>query len=56
MDLRELFADPERLSGQTVRLEGWIRNHRRQKGFGGAYNRGYSLFRLCKTRQKSQTA
>ncbi len=34
MDLRELFADPGRLSGQTVRLEGWIRNHRRQKGFG----------------------
>lgn len=34
LDLREIFADIESLVDRDVCVEGWIRNHRRQKTFG----------------------
>ena len=34
VDLRDLFAAPEQYLGQQVTVQGWIRNHRRQKTFG----------------------
>lgn len=34
MDLRELFKDIESFKDSEVELNGWIRNHRRQKEFG----------------------
>ncbi len=33
-DLRELLRQPEQYVGQTVTVQGWIRNHRKQKNFG----------------------
>ena len=34
VDLRDVFAAPEQYLGQEITLQGWIRNHRRQKNFG----------------------
>ena len=34
MDLRDLFKQYEDLMGKEVRLQGWIRNHRKQKELG----------------------
>ena len=34
MDLRELFQKVNELVGKEVLLQGWIRNHRKQKEFG----------------------
>ncbi len=34
MDLKELYANINNLVGKEVELNGWIRNHRRQKEFG----------------------
>lgn len=34
MELKELFKDIEKHLGKEVKLEGWIRNHRKQKEFG----------------------
>ena len=34
MDLRELLKEVEKYEGKEVTLEGWIRNHRKQKEFG----------------------
>ncbi len=34
MDLRELFSKIEQMEGKEVLLQGWIRNHRKQKDFG----------------------
>jgi asparaginyl-tRNA synthetase len=33
-DLKELFESPEVYLDRTVKLEGWIRTHRKQKAFG----------------------
>ncbi len=34
MELKELFKDIEKHLEKEVKLEGWIRNHRKQKEFG----------------------
>ena len=34
LDLKDLFARKEELVNQTVTVQGWIRNHRKQKTFG----------------------
>lgn len=34
MDLKELFENVKTLVNQEVEIDGWIRNHRRQKDFG----------------------
>lgn len=34
MDLRDLYLDTENFIGKSVVLNGWIRNHRKQKEFG----------------------
>jgi len=34
MDLREILSDVDSYLNRTVSLEGWIRNHRKQKTFG----------------------
>ncbi|MBQ6817426.1 MAG: asparagine--tRNA ligase, partial [Bacilli bacterium] len=34
MDLRELYEKVDELIGKEVLLQGWIRNHRKQKEFG----------------------
>ena len=34
MDVKELFFDYKKYLDQDVKLEGWIRNHRKQKEFG----------------------
>ena len=34
MDLREVYADPAAYMDGAVGLQGWIRNHRRQRSFG----------------------
>ena len=34
MELKELFKDIEKYLEKEVKLEGWIRNHRKQKEFG----------------------
>lgn len=34
MDVKELYQRKDELMGKTVKLEGWIRNHRKQKEFG----------------------
>ena len=34
MDLKELFSKIKDYEGKSVMLEGWIRNHRKQKDFG----------------------
>ena len=34
LDLKDLYAEPQRWLGQEVTVQGWIRNHRRQKSFG----------------------
>ncbi len=34
MDLREIFVDSTKYLNTTICLDGWVRNHRRQKGFG----------------------
>jgi asparaginyl-tRNA synthetase len=34
IDLKEVFAQPDRFMGQEVCLQGWVRNHRKQKNFG----------------------
>lgn len=34
MDLREVYKDLDKLYDKEVTLEGWIRNHRKQKEFG----------------------
>ena len=34
MEARELWQSPEKYLGQTIELDGWIRNHRKQKNFG----------------------
>ena len=34
MDVKELYQKLEELMGKEVTLEGWIRNHRKQKEFG----------------------
>ncbi len=33
-DLREIAADPKAFEGQTVAVQGWVRNHRKQKNIG----------------------
>ena len=32
--MKDLYAEPQRWLGQEVTVQGWIRNHRRQKSFG----------------------
>ena len=34
MDVRELYEKVEELLNKEVTLQGWIRNHRKQKEFG----------------------
>ena len=34
MDVKELYQQVENLMGKEVKLEGWIRNHRKQAHFG----------------------
>ena len=34
MDAKELFTNTKKYLGEKVTLEGWIRNHRKQKEFG----------------------
>ena len=34
MDLVDLFKKRDSVIGNTVTIEGWIRNHRKQKEFG----------------------
>ena len=34
MDLKELFEKSQELLGSEIKLQGWIRNHRKQKDFG----------------------
>ena len=34
MDLREIFVDSTKYLNTTICLDGWVRNHCRQKGFG----------------------
>ena len=34
MDSRDLWKDTKKLMGKTVTLQGWVRNHRKQKEFG----------------------
>ena len=34
MDLKDLFKDSKKYIDKDIRLEGWIRNHRKQKEFG----------------------
>ena len=34
METRELFQKGKKLMGKTVTLQGWVRNHRKQKEFG----------------------
>ena len=34
MDTKELNKEYEKLMGKEVTIQGWIRNHRRQKEFG----------------------
>lgn len=34
LDVREIYQDNEKCMGQTVTLQGWIKNHRKQKDFG----------------------
>ncbi|MBQ3132675.1 MAG: asparagine--tRNA ligase, partial [Clostridia bacterium] len=33
-DLRELLRSPEEFVGKSVTVQGWVRNHRKQKNFG----------------------
>ena len=33
-DLREIAADPKAFEGQVVAVQGWVRNHRKQKNIG----------------------
>ena len=33
-DLREIAADPKSFEGSTVAVQGWVRNHRKQKNIG----------------------
>ena len=33
-DLREIAADSQSFEGKTVTLQGWVRNHRKQKNIG----------------------
>ncbi len=34
IDLKDLLAAPQAMQGQTLTLQGWVRNHRKQKTFG----------------------
>ena len=34
MDVREVYQDIDKLYGKDVVLQGWIKNHRKQKDFG----------------------
>ncbi len=34
MDLKDLFKNAKELENQEIELDGWVRNHRRQKDFG----------------------
>ncbi len=34
MSIKEILKDPEKHIGKEVTLEGWVRNHRKQKSFG----------------------
>ena len=34
VDLRDIFRDENQFLGQEVTVQGWIRNHRKQKEFG----------------------
>ena len=34
MDLKELFVKAKELENKEIELDGWVRNHRRQKDFG----------------------
>ncbi|MBQ9083768.1 MAG: asparagine--tRNA ligase [Clostridia bacterium] len=34
LDLKDVFAAPEQFLDQQITLQGWVRNHRRQKSFG----------------------
>ena len=34
LDLRDLYQDYEKYLDHEVKLQGWIRNHRKQKEFG----------------------
>ena len=34
MDVKEIYAKEEKLIGTEIELQGWIRNHRKQKDFG----------------------
>ena len=34
MDVRELLKEIEKYEGKELKLQGWIRNHRKQKEFG----------------------
>ena len=33
-DLREIAADPKAFEGKEVAVQGWVRNHRKQKNIG----------------------
>ena len=34
LDLREIASDAQAFEGKTVTLQGWVRNHRKQKNIG----------------------
>ena len=34
MDVKELYESLDSLMGKEVTLQGWVRNHRKQKEFG----------------------
>ena len=34
IDVKKLYEDIDKYMGSEVRLQGWIRNHRKQKEFG----------------------
>ena len=34
LDLRDIAADERAFEGKTVTVQGWVRNHRRQKSIG----------------------
>ena len=34
MDVKELLKDAKKYEGKEITLQGWVRNHRKQKEFG----------------------
>ena len=34
MDLKDLYKEIEKYLGKTITLNGWVRNHRKQKEYG----------------------